>query len=643
MTITPTNKELEVSKLIDSMWDYHGKNAIEVSSELPSKFSVKSGSEHHGYIIGGGNSAEFSNMPENSFIEFMPGEGLHVSADVEVVGGVGGQWLITLYSDTGKRTNHWGSEDSVEAITELNTVSAGLAYRVKGIGEIGVSNIRTATFWSNLAKPISVQREVLNEQKIQITADIFSVDINVDSSVIISCQFFDVNHSIVAPIANTAINPKFGAYHYAKISSIDTIVDSEYSFEVPAGAATAELVLLPWKNAGSVRVSAQPVTKLTVSSEAGTESLNDTIEAFVRHVGLSDPLIIQHTTAPILGHPSLLLRPNRLAKEFADLGAKVIFLPFSRVVGGVEIIDDNTLMVSREHWPVLQRILGKRHGRNNVFICSSFPDIVAVFTSDYLKSKGWNIVYEVRDDMEEFNRVGYSKWFDPMLERRMARIAHQIITVSPRLSGKMDVIANRSDSVTIPNAVADTLIDRGAVARGAAAEAYRSGFEVVGYLGHLTPSWFDWRLVLDAALARPEYKFEIIGHGMPEGLLLPANVQFLGPKSHDEFLDIATRWKVGLIPFKPSTLTFAVDPNKLYEYLAVGLRIVSARMGSVGTAPATFVYKSRKDFLFNLDAAMNMSFDQSQIDSIEEFLKGSNWKTRAATMLKSFRESALNE
>ncbi|ASN39659.1 hypothetical protein CGQ24_11940 [Arthrobacter sp. 7749] len=434
------------------------------------------------------------------------------------------------------------------------------------------------------------------------------------------------------------MNPTHGAYRYVDFGTFDDVEASISAFKVPPTAELAEFTVLPWRDSKAIRIGSRPMASVEFSAKpASEEDPLTTISSFVASIAEHQVLIIQHTTAPEIGHPSLLLRPNRLAKEFVDLGAKIIFLPFSRVPGGVRIIDDNTLMVSREHWPILQTVIGRRSGSENVFICSSFPDNDAIFTTDYLKTKNWQIIYEVRDDMEEFNRVGYSKWFDPMLERRMARLADRVITVSPRLAQKMDIIARRSDSLVIPNAVSASLISSGSAARGEIAEKNRENSKIVGYLGHLTASWFDWSLIIDAANDRPDYSFEIIGHGMPDNLQLPENVDFLGPKGHEDFVEIALRWKVGLIPFKPSTLTFAVDPNKLYEYLAVGLRVVSAQMGSVGEAPATYVYMQRRDFAKTLDIAMNTNFNSTDIENIEEYLRNSNWNSRASKMLSIFK------
>ncbi|GAA5225560.1 hypothetical protein [Paeniglutamicibacter antarcticus] len=628
--------------MLKNLWKYYGKNLIEFSTESPASFHIEVGPGNHGYVVGGRRNGDFSVLPDYSFTDFQPGAGLYVNATVRSIGNVLGQWVIMLYKADGTRTNHWGNDGGVEATTSKDTVRATVAFRVKGIGEIRVTDVEMGAFWSGLTQPIVFSRDVTGARKVAVSAGLFAVDKGEDASALISCQFFDAKRTLVPPNAGTAINPKHGAYHYAMMGVNSNIEPTEYNFDVPPLAETAEVSILPWKGSKSIRIGFVPGISVNFSEVNQTSSPIVLIQAFVEAIDLGQSLIIQHTTAPVLGHPSLLLRPNRLAKEFVDLGAKIIFLPFSRVDGGAMLMDSNTLMVSREHWPILQRIVGTRSGSRNIFICSSFPDNTAIFTSDYLKAKGWHVVYEVRDDMEEFNRVGYSKWFDPMLERRMAQIAHQIITVSPRLSDKMNIISNRNDAITVPNAVADKLIENGIRARGVFAEELRHESRIVGYLGHLTPSWFDWKLVLDSAKLRPEYVFEIIGHGMPENMSLPDNVVFLGPQGHDEFLEIAKRWKVGLIPFKPSTLTFAVDPNKLYEYLAVGLRVVSAQMGSVDSAPATFVYKSADQFIQKLDSAMSMNFDSVTIDIIEKYLVKSNWQSRAKTMLELFKDSARN-
>ena len=330
-----------------------------------------------------------------------------------------------------------------------------------------------------------------------------------------------------------------------------------------------------------------------------------------------------------LGHETLALRPNRLAKEYLSLGCWVVFFPFSRVPAGQEVQGEKVRQYSRDSIGELLTFASRRRGKNNIFICSSFPDIVAIGAVDLLRLHDWSTVYEVRDDMEEFNRVGYSKWFHPQLEARVVNRVNTVITVSPRLSSKMDIIGNsKISSSVIPNAVEAGFIDRSVENRSRMSYSRRSNSKTVGYIGHLTPSWFDWPLLIDAAEKLPDLAFEIIGHGMPNNLTMPENIVYLGPKSHDEFREIALEWKVGIIPFKPSTLTFAVDPNKVYEYLAVGLRTITAEMGAVAACPSTWIYDNSNSFVDVLSASMATPYDENEIGRIESFLGESTWRKR---------------
>ena len=76
-----------------------------------------------------------------------------------------------------------------------------------------------------------------------------------------------------------------------------------------------------------------------------------------------------------------------------------------------------------------------------------------------------------------------------------------------------------------------------------------------------------------------------------------------------------------------------MDPNKVYEYLAVGLRTVTARMGSVELCPSTMVYDRTEDFVDTLLAALLEPFSMEEITRIEDFLKDSTWGKRAEVMM----------
>lgn len=455
------------------------------------------------------------------------------------------------------------------------------------------------------------------------------------SSALVAVEWTGAKGERIAGLADHAVNPKIGPYEYIHKNN-----HNEFSFLIPNGASKASVVFHPWKNDGPVYIRDNWEISVEDGDEGDKDSSADKLRSLLSSVPSGQKVVVLHTTAPPLGHATLSLRPNRLAVEFEKLGYFVIFLPFSVVPDGLIRFDDKAWVICRSLWPVLQHELAKRRDKRNVFVCTSFPNFEAMSALDLLGMAGWTTVYEIRDDMEEFNRVGYSKWFNNLLEQYVAERADKVLAVSPRLAQKANIIAGRSDAVVSPNAVSDLLYERGRGHRGLEFLKSKRGNRTVGYLGHLTDSWFDWRMLISTALSLPDYDFRIIGHGMPARLegVLPKNMRFLGPMTHEDFIDESKKWSVGLIPFKISPLTFGVDPNKLYEYLALGVRVVSAPMGSVDRAPMTTVYRTSTELRDQIVQQSNASVSLEEISELEAYLSRSRWEYRAGEIVDIFNE-----
>jgi len=362
------------------------------------------------------------------------------------------------------------------------------------------------------------------------------------------------------------------------------------------------------------------------------------IDAFLAEIPEGDTLLVIDTTAPPLGHETLSLRPNNLARAFERAGVWVVFLPFSSLQEFPARVSDRILQVARKDFGRLVRgLTTRRRSMGDTYICSSFPSIGAVALGTQLKTLGWQVVYECRDDMEEFNRVGYSKWYSPALERQMLIVADKVVSVSTALDAKLvSMWPALRDHAVIPNAVNRHVIDQSEGLRTEESFDRREHLRVAGYVGHLTPSWFDWPLIAEAARRMPETVFEIIGHGAPQGMSLPSNVHLLGPRSHEQLADIVTGWKAGLIPFLDIPLTRSVDPNKIYEYFAWGLRCVTAPMGSVETYPSTWVHRGVDEFVEKLDEALSTPWAPGEREAMESFVQSSDWDDRAERLLSYY-------
>ena len=110
-----------------------------------------------------------------------------------------------------------------------------------------------------------------------------------------------------------------------------------------------------------------------------------------------------------------------------------------------------------------------------------------------------------------------------------------------------------------------------------------AGAPVLGYVGSLH-SWFDVPLVATLARSLPEARVVLVGpaHPSTRGELERAsestpNLFWLGPKPYSEIPSIVRAFRVGLIPFRRTPLTEAVNPVKLYEYAAAGVPCVTTR------------------------------------------------------------------
>lgn len=91
-------------------------------------------------------------------------------------------------------------------------------------------------------------------------------------------------------------------------------------------------------------------------------------------------------------------------------------------------------------------------------------------------------------------------------------------------------------------------------------------------------SWIDTTLIAGIARARPSWSIILIGR-VTGADLRPlanlANVHRLGPRPYPALPAYLQHADVCLLPFVDSELTRAVDPLKLYEYLAAGKPVVA--------------------------------------------------------------------
>ncbi|MEK7347498.1 MAG: glycosyltransferase [Candidatus Eisenbacteria bacterium] len=167
----------------------------------------------------------------------------------------------------------------------------------------------------------------------------------------------------------------------------------------------------------------------------------------------------------------------------------------------------------------------------------------------------------------------------PQWERLLAR-ADRVVVTSETL-GSLARSGGAKTPLLIGNGVEAERFDPGRVAPatlpGDPAEP------ALGYVGSLH-SWFDVDLVSALAAAMPEARIVLVGPAPPETaatltrlVASRPNLHWMGPRPYAEVPGLVRAFRVGLIPFRRTPLTEAVNPVKLYEYAAAGVPTVTTR------------------------------------------------------------------
>lgn len=321
-------------------------------------------------------------------------------------------------------------------------------------------------------------------------------------------------------------------------------------------------------------------------------------------------------------------RPIRLTRALRGRGVPVLFSYFRWDRNEPIPRDEDPLLFQSpidRTLELMRLILAHDFGARPKLFVLSFPYPEALRFLNEFSAHGWVTYYDVRDDWEEFSGVGMARWYDRACERYALSNCDLASAVSEPLRRKMEALSGRPVRLS-PNAY-----DPGFLKSGVPGEPGDKPPQVIlGYFGHLTDRWFDYPALFDLARARPADRFELIGHGLPEGLKLPENVAYRGFLSHEEICQVARRWRCGLIPFVPGKLSEAVDPIKIYEYLALGLPTAAVSMPQVQGYPYTHLASGRKDLPAAVERCLAERVDGARVRA---FLAQNTWERRVEQIL----------
>ena len=442
------------------------------------------------------------------------------------------------------------------------------------------------------------------------------------TAALVKFEFYDANFRPIQPALINGLTFSNNVGWYSYLRQDNQTGEFLITFELPENCVFANIGFQTWHAKSSVKVL--PGFEVRPSSINQFHLEFNRFMSDVKH-SKAEELVFMFSGTTFV-QDVRANRPIRLTRELMKRGIPVIF-NYHRWRKTEEHPEYQGDLLFQIPIDVTKQFMAKlatlKTNKKKIFIVS-YPHPIIPKILNRFKVNGWVNLYDARDDWEEFQKVGQAKWYNSGMEKYIVRNCDHVTAVSWPLGKKLDAYDPLDPVQIVPNALSPNFLSSNYKWKGAAKTK-------IGYFGHLTSSWFDWDALLEIANSRPNYHFEIIGHSAPEDLKLPSNIDLMGPKNHPQINKIAAEWKVAIIPFKPGLLADAVDPIKIYEYMALDLPTVSFRMPQIDSYPYTITVDTNEEFGFALDEFVRY---RPKSGKLRKWLATNTWGDRVDDILE---------
>jgi glycosyltransferase involved in cell wall biosynthesis len=157
----------------------------------------------------------------------------------------------------------------------------------------------------------------------------------------------------------------------------------------------------------------------------------------------------------------------------------------------------------------------------------------------------------------------------------------------------------------------------------------------IGYVGNLRDR-IDWPLISTLAQHRPDWDFVLIGpweeQGVPTEIRTLANVKLPGPLPYEVGRVCLRLLDCAIVPHTKDAMTDAMNPLKVYNYLAAGLPVVTTAIGNLHSVQdLVTVADGAEGFASAIDAAL-LARKSGWRPPIER-LRPLSWQSRTTQIL----------
>ena len=230
------------------------------------------------------------------------------------------------------------------------------------------------------------------------------------------------------------------------------------------------------------------------------------------------------------------------------------------------------------------------------------------------------IIYDCMDNYEALYplKTGLDKVI--AFERSVVEKCDILIVSSEMLRRKMDQIAGYKKSILIRNGMFP-----GTIAE--IKEAKVKNLYDICYIGTIA-SWFDVDLLKKSVNKYTNIRYQLIGPY--EEKTEHSGMIYHGPIAHDKLYETIKDYDCLIMPFKVNDIVEAVDPVKLYEYIAFGKCIISVYYPEIERfSDFVYFYRTEEEYMKLLDELGETGFPPKyNKKQQQDFLNNNTWEER---------------
>lgn len=265
-----------------------------------------------------------------------------------------------------------------------------------------------------------------------------------------------------------------------------------------------------------------------------------------------------------------------------------------------------------------------KHLRNKHPWCSFFYNPLDIALMKYLSKHG-PVIYDWTEDWSTYYNNPKLGFYQNLAIKK----ASCVITVTKSLQSRAKKLKGESSKILLlPNAT-DWKLDKN---NYSGKEITRINAPRIGYFGHVGP-WFDKELLIELSQARPTWQWIIVGYVDPlvaQNLNSICNIHLIGQKPYKELSGYAAQCQVLVAPYRKGVLG---DSTKLYDYLTVGLPIISSPIETAfRLRPHVYIAYGINSWINAINDALKEKNNSLKEGRQKESLKHT-WENRAAVLL----------